>query len=275
MQNPLSTMLSPARSRGMAGVYEMNTHKLVTALLAMMFVAVGCGGDEHDHPPQHTHADTGADAGDNYEDTRADEADGTDETDAECRGADCEQREAGIDLALRPDRTDTTATRVAWHPVEGATRYELVMTQRDDEGQPTEVFALETDGLHAQVPEQHRETPRASLQVRAYGDGDEAIEISDVMPFDCLECGYKPMVCSSACKAPSFGYKLRINGDATTYLNAFAAIDPVNHFIPYSYEDYIEAWDINQNNFRNREYYVENILQRRGLRPVLRESVDR
>jgi hypothetical protein len=133
------------------------------------------------------------------------------------------------------------------------------MTERDEDGKESEVFALETEGQHAQIPKEYRDTPRGSLQVKAYGDGDQAIEESDRIPFACLECGYKPMICESSCKAPSFGYSIAIHGDADDYLDAFAMINPVNHYIPYSYDDYIEAYNINQNNFRNREYYVETI----------------
>jgi hypothetical protein len=217
----------------------MTTKELLVLLLSSAFLFAACGPG--DHGPHHTHED----AGDVSED-------------ADCRGDRCGPPASGIELAVRPGSA-ASASRIAWYPVDGATRYQLVMNRLDEKGRSNEVFSLETKDLHAQVPQKHRNTSRASLQVKAYGDGDEAIEESDTIPFACAECGYKPTVCAESCEAPSFGYRIYIFADADTYANAQAQITGSGHFIAYSYDDYVEAWNLNENNFRNRTYYVQTI----------------
>ena len=221
----------------------MNTKDLLVLFFVSAFISAGCVAGDSDHGPHHTHEDAG--------DTRED---------AECRGDRCDAPEPGVELAVRPG-TAASASRIAWYPVDGAKRYRLVMTRLNEKGESTEVFSLETEDLHAQVPQKHRDTSRASLQVKAYGDGDAAIEESDVIPFACAECGYKPTVCAESCEAPSFGYRIFIFADADTYANAQAQIAGSGHFIPYSYDDYVEAYNLNVNNFRNRTYYVQTISQ--------------
>lgn len=176
----------------------------------------------------------------------------------ECQGDECLP---SIELALRPDTSSATHTRVAWYPVEDAEYYELVMTERGEDGEPTsELFRQETTGLHGQIPKEYRDTPSAYLQVKAYGgDGEEAIGESDVIRFDCEECGsFKAMNCYQICDAPSFAYSINIRSDANTYANAFAEITGAGTYIPYSSSDYWERYD-NDISFRNRPMYTQNV----------------
>jgi len=219
----------------------MRTKYLLIFLLAGAFSAVGCGLDDHTHDFDHAHEDES-------------------EQEVECPEGQhkCETPVPAVELAVRPGGAES-GSRVAWHPVDGASSYQLVMTRLDEEDNRSEVFTVETDGLHAQVPKEHRDTSRASLQVKALGDDGESIGDSDRIPFACLECGYQPMICSAVCEGPAYGYSIQLSGDATTYLNASSRIAGSGHHIAYSFDDYWDAWDNNINNFRNRPFYEEYI----------------
>lgn len=229
---------------------------MISLLTAGVLATPGCV--LKDSPGEDQRPDEEIDAGIDDEDEDKDVEDDRDVVEnEECTGEDCEEDPAPeIQFSLIPDATSTTRSHVAWKPLESASRYEMTLSQLDqDNGESTEVFSKVTERLHAQIPREFREDSDLSIQVTAFDGDGENIGDSDIVPYDCYECGGANFVCGNNCFAPSYGYNISVY-DVVPSGGSFAQIWEAGHFIAYSPSDYN---DLSHTWSSNRHVYTENI----------------